>query len=221
MANTNSYQRQLKYAINRADYTSLRRYLTAANAAEDGTAAGCVHTLCFTSYLSRSLPAREQPPQAEDRYSLHYYNNDPTYLLLEQRNGSALTSAMVTEAECRALLAGETDWLLSRHNPVLRDFHTSLTERMLLPQMLLTYQRQVYTLDGLELSVALDTDIRTTLQHMDFLDPEQLAQDMADQEGRMLLEISYSSAIPDQILCLLEKAAPHRKLLSDTYGLPA
>ena len=120
---------------------------------------------------------------------------------------------MVTEAECRALLSGETGWLLARRNPVLRDFHTALSEQMLLPQVLLTYHREAYTLDGLDLWVALDSDIRTTLQHMDFLDPDQLARDTADQSGRMLLAISYSSGIPDDLLCLLEETAPRRRLL--------
>ena len=48
---------------------------------------------------------------------------------------------------------------------------------------------------------------------MDFLDPDQLARDTADQSGRMLLAISYSSGIPDDLLCLLEETAPRRRLL--------
>ena len=85
---------------------------------------------------------------------------------------------------------------------------------MLLPQVLLTYHREIYTLDGLDLWVALDSDIRASLQHMDFLDPELLARDTAGQEGRLLMEISYSSVIPDHVLCLLEETAPRRKLLA-------
>ena len=125
---------------------------------------------------------------------------------------------MVTEAECRALLAGETGWLLDRRNPVLRDFHAALTQQMLLPRVLLTYHREAYALDGMDLWVALDSDIRATLQHMDFLDPDLLARDTADQTGRMLLSISYSRAIPDELLCLLEETAPRRRLLPGERG---
>ena len=88
---------------------------------------------------------------------------------------------------------------------------------MLLPQVLLTYHREAYTLDGMDLWVALDSDIRTTLQHMDFLDPDLLARDTADQTGRMLLEISYSTTIPDSLLCMLEEIAPRRKPLPGTH----
>ena len=49
---------------------------------------------------------------------------------------------------------------------------------------------------------------------MDFLDPQLLEQDMEGQEGRILMEVSYSDRIPDDVLCLLEETAPRRRLLS-------
>lgn len=213
MAATNSYPHTLKYAITRTDYEALHSRLTIAADQESETSESWINTLFFASYRSRTLPARNQPAEDPFAFALHYYNNDPTYLLLEQYRGEEQESAMVTEAECRALLSGETGWLLARRNPVLRDFHTALTEQMLLPQVLLTYHREAYTLDGQDLWVALDSDIRATLQHMDFLDPDQLARDTADQAGRMLLAISYNRTIPDNLLCLLEETAPRRKLL--------
>ena len=217
MATTNPYPHTLKYAITRPDYEALHSRL-AATAGQETASESCVSTLLFASYRSRVLPARNQPAEAAPAFALHYYDNDPTYLLLERYQDEEQESAMVTEAECRALLAGETDWLLARRNPVLRDFHTSLTQQMLLPQVLLTYHREAYALDGMDLWVALDSDIRATLQHMDFLDPDLLARDTADQTGRMLLSISYSRAIPDELLCLLEETAPRRRLLPGERG---
>ena len=61
--------------------------------------------------------------------------------------------------------------------------------------------------------MALDTNIRASLQHMDFLDPQQLERDMVGQEGRILMEVSYSDRIPEDVLCLLEETAPRRRLL--------
>lgn len=213
MATTNSYPHTLKYAITKTDYEALHNRLSIA-ADQENMASECwINTLFFASYRSRTLPPRDQQAESPFSFALHYYNNDPTYLLLEQYRGQEQESAMVTEAECRALLAGETGWLLERRNPVLRDFHTALTEQMLLPQVLLTYHREAYSLDGQDLWVALDSDIRTTLQHMDFLDPDLLARDTANQAGRMLLAISYNRTIPDNLLCLLEETAPRRKLL--------
>ena len=214
MTKKHPYPHQLKYRITPADYTALRTRLSAA-ALEEGRS---VHTLLFDSYRGR-VPALTSGDAgldipADPRFSLHYFDDDPTYLLLERRQDQRSDGTMVTEAECRALLAGETDWLLDRRNPVLRDFHSSLTRRMLLPRVLLSYQREVYALEELDLWVALDTDIRTTLQHMDFLDPDLLARDTAGLTGQMLMEISYSSVIPDDILCLLEETAPRRRLLA-------
>lgn len=201
MTTTQPYQHQLLYQITPEDYNALRTRLSAAAPEASGT--GCVHTLRFNSY--RPLP--EDMEKAS--FALYYFDNDPTYLLLERRLGDERTTAMVAEAECRALLAGETDWLLERRNPVLREFYDGLTEQMLLPQVLLTYHREVYTLDGLDLWVALDTDIRSSLQHMDFLDPDLLARDTAGQEGQLRLAISYSNTIPENMVQLLARTAAH------------
>lgn len=212
MTKKRSPTRQMHYQITTEDYTALRAFLSARSEAER---AGNVHTMYFVSYLDWMEDGRDLavPGQAGAQFALHYYDNDPTYLRLERRLDGERTSAMVTEAECRALLAGETDWLLDRHDPLFQDFYDGLTERMLLPQMMLTFHREVYAADGLDLWVALDTNIRASLQHMDFLDPQQLERDMMDQEGRILMEVSYSDQIPDNVLCLLEEKAPRRRLL--------
>lgn len=215
MTKKQSPTRQMHYQITTEDYTALRTFLSARSEAER---AGNVHTMYFVSYLDWMEDGGELavPGQAGAQFALHYYDNDPTYLRLERRLDGTRTSAMVTEAECRALLAGETDWLLNRHDPLFQDFYDGLTERMLLPQMMLTFHREIYTADGLDLWVALDTNIRASLQHMDFLDPQQLERDMVDQEGRILMEVSYSDQIPDNVLCLLEEKAPRRRLLGST-----
>lgn len=209
---TTNYPRQMHYQITAEDYAALRACLVAR--AEERTVRS-VYTMFFASYRDRvptsSIGALLAPE--EMRFSLHYYDDDPTYLFLERQMGGRKSRAMVTEAECRALLAGETDWLLEQRNPLMLDFHRGLTERMLLPQMSVTYQREIYTADDLNLWVALDTDVRASLQHMDFLDPQMLERDTADQDGKILMEVSYSDRIPDDVLCLLEKNAPRRKLL--------
>lgn len=210
--------RQMHYQITPEDYAALRAHLS-ARAKSNGT--GRVHTMLFTSYRDRisDAPVGEtgNSEEASPRFFLHYYDGDPTYLHLERRKCGRRASAMVAEAECRALLAGETDWLLNRHNPLLQDFHNELTERMLLPQMLLTYHRELYTADGLDLCVALDTDVRSSLQHMDFLDPRQLERSALEQDGRILMEVSYGDRIPDRVRCLLEEKAPRRRLLRSGY----
>lgn len=206
--------RQLHYQITQSDHDALRARLSAG---VESTSSSCVHRMFFASYRDRitAQPIEELlvPSREEARFSLEYQDNDPSYLVLERRQDGLRTSAMVTEAECRALLSGETDWLLERHNPVLLDFYDGLTERMLLPQVLVSYRREIYTPEGLGLWVALDTDLRATLQHMDFLDPQRLAEDTAEQEGRILMEIGYSDTIPDHVLCFLEEAAPKRRLI--------
>lgn len=218
MENARPNGHELRYLLTPADYQALRGRLTAAGPEVSERGGGWVHTLGFASYIHKALPGRETGDRADARFSLRYYNSDPTFLLLERREGQTASTAMVTEAECRALLAGETGWLADRHDPVLRDFHTGLTERMLLPQMMLFYHRESYALsEDYGIWLALDTDISVSLEHEDFLDPELLARGAVAQTGRTLLEVSYTDTIPDRFLCLLEETAPRRQLMVERY----
>lgn len=212
------HPRQLHYQLTEEDYCALRACLSARTKKEK---AGSVHTMFFVSYrdyiTSQSGRARTDSEGTDSRFSLSYYDNDPSYLSLECRTGDQRSTAMVAEAECRALLAGETGWLLNRHDPLFMDFYNGLTRQMLLPKMMMTYQRETYTAGRLNLRVALDTGIRSSLEHMDFLDPTQLAQDMPTQTDRFLMEVNYSDQIPDDVICLLAEIAPRRKLLRGGY----
>lgn len=212
------HPRQLHYQLTQEDYYALRACLSARAEKEK---AGSVHTMFFTSYrdyiTSRSGGTEAASERDGSRFSLSYYDNDPSYLSLERRRKGRRSTAMVAEAECRALLAGETNWLLNRHDPLFWDFYDSLTRQMLLPKMMVAYQRETYTANRLDLHVALDTGIRSSLEHMDFLDPTQLVQDTSDQTGRYLMEVNYSDQIPDDVVCLLAEVAPRRKLLSSGY----
>lgn len=214
MTRNQSRLHHLHYQITPEDYAALRGCLS--DRVEERETRS-VYMMFFANYRDRipmslmgELLAVDRAPP---RFSLQYYDDDPTYLLLVRWLEGERTSAMVTEAECRALLTGETDWLLKRQNPLLLDFHEGLTERMLLPHMSVTCRREIYTANHMGLSVALHTDIRTTLEHMDFLDPRQFERDTADQDDRILMEVSYSDHIPDDVLYLLKQNAPRRKLL--------
>ena len=178
--------RCLRYQLTPADRDALRARLSPP-------AVRRVHKMVFSSYRGGSP------------FSLLYFDNDPSYLTLEQEDSG--TSAIVTEAECRALLSGETAWLQRRYDPVLTDFYNGITYQMLLPQVLFSYWREVYP------DLTLDTELRTSMQHMDFLDPQRLDRDTADQEARTLMKITYTDTIPASVLRLLAEAAPGRRLL--------
>lgn len=192
------YTHQRRYKITPADYAVLRARL--AESAPVSRALD-IRTLRFASYRKRlsgpfARNIQEIQEISEDLYfSLHYFDNDPSYLRLVRLRGEEHTYATIAEAECRALLSGETEWLMSRSNPVLRDFYDSLTGQMLLPQVMLSYRREIYQPEGADVWVALDSNIRSSLEYMNFLDPERLERDAAGQEGEYLLEISCPAGV--------------------------
>lgn len=206
-------RRRLYYRLTRSDHDALRSRLSGASAGAVG-----VHRMFFTSYRDRAAAQTVEellsPVGEETRFSLQYLDDDLSRLTLERRRGGRRASAVVDEAECRALLRGETDWLRGRREAALLDFYEGLTQRMLLPRMLVSCRREVYAAWSPAIQVALHTDLRSSMEYMDFLDPGRLARHTAEQEGEILMSIGYTDAIPDNVLSLLEEAAPGRKLLS-------
>ena len=196
MITMRTYRSHLRCRLTGENCRALRARLPA-----DRRTANSVHTLRFTSY-------RRDADSDGARYAMHYFDQDPDYVILERRTADAQVTATLTEAECRALLVGDTDWLLSRQDPMLREFHASIVREMLLPRILLTYQREYYTLEDGKTWVALNTDIRTTLEHMDFLNPEQLVRLTAGQEGEHILEVVCREDMPEDLRRLLREAVP-------------
>ena len=45
----------------------------------------------------------------------------------------------------------------------------------------------------------------------------EVAREAVARTGQALLEVSYTDTIPDRFLCLLEEAAPRRRMLVDRY----
>ena len=202
MTMTRTYRRHVRYRVTGQECRALREQLASIRQTDNR-----VHTLRFTSYR---LDAETEKQRG--RYALHYFDNDPSYLFLERRGEHALNSAILTEAECRALLAGDTDWLLGRRDPLLHDLHDSITRQMLLPSVLLSYRRERFDLPDKGAWLALNTDIRTTLEHMDFLDPEQLAVVTAKQPGEQMLEVGCQEELPEELAKVLNETVPQREL---------
>ena len=205
---------QRTYRLHRSDCAALLEQLEALQPEHQDICD--IHALCFASYMDGAPVIDREGPCSAAYYSLQYLHQDPTYLFLHHA-GSDTQPAMVTEEECRALLSGETDWLLARHNPLLRSFHDDLTENMFLPRTLLNCTRRTMTLPGGCVRFALHTDYRTAMPDMDFLDPQQLLPKLTPFESGIFLRITADGEIPDEILCMIREAAPRRRRTNNLF----
>ena len=204
--------REKLYTLTESDCAAMRQRLQAMQVPH--TDDGQIHALCFAGYAN-GIPSADGP-RTDEYYTLQYLHCDPSYLLL-RLVGSEAEETMVTEEECRALLAGETDWLLQRHNPLLRRFHEELTEYMLLPRILLSCTRERFTLPESGMVFTFHHDLRSTMEHMDFLDPQRLEPELEPEDTGICLHITAPDGIPDEILCLIRETAPRRRRFGGNY----
>ncbi len=126
--------------------------------------------------------------------------------------------APLTEAECRKILAGDTDFMLaSPHEPV-RELYCKMKTEQLRPRVLVSYVREPYVFAPGNIRVTFDSEIRSTLYHGEFL--EETVHDIpaTDRPGDIILEVKFDEFLPDIIASLIQCEGVRQQAFSK-YGI--
>lgn len=112
--------------------------------------------------------------------------------------------ALMTESACRMLLEGQLDWMLSDPSPLIQELYVKMKGSQLRPRVLVSYTREPYIYAPGNVRVTFDSNIRTTLWHNRFLEPQVRDICATDTPGQLILEVKYDDFLPDIILDLIQ-----------------
>lgn len=198
------YRNELKYAIDYADYLALRQRLrpimkTDRHVREDGRYT--IRSIYFDNFSDKALREKVDGAAKREKFRIRYYNDDFSYITLEKKmkynNLCLKLDAPITETECRMLLGGELDWMLVHPLPLVQELYAKMKGSLLRPRVLVSYTREPYIYAPGNVRVTFDSDIRTTLWHKDFLEPQVRDISAADTPGQMILEVKYDDFLPE------------------------
>ncbi len=125
--------------------------------------------------------------------------------------------AEITEAECRALLSGDTGWMLGHSEELVRELYCKMKSQQLRPRVLVSYKREPYVYAAGNVRVTFDSNIRTTLFHRDFLENQVRDIETEEVPGDMILEVKFDEFLPEIIACLLQTEGIRQQAFSK-YG---
>ena len=210
MKQQGTYRHELKYQIGIAEYFAIRQRIRPvmkldANASKDGRY--LIRSIYFDNADDKALREKKDGIQRREKFRIRYYNDDFSFIVLEKKmkhdNLCLKLNAVITEEECRALLSGNTKWMILHDSELVRELYVKMNSEQLRPRVLVSYMREPYVYEAGNVRVTFDSHIRTSLFHQEFL--ENNSQDILvlDSPGEMILEIKYDAILNSKKINLI------------------
>jgi len=218
------YRHELKYAISDADYHALRNRLRPImkpdpHVNSDGRY--LIRSIYFDNVDDKALREKIDGIAHREKFRIRYYNDDFSFITLEKKikdNNLCLKyDAVITEAECRKLLAGDLDWMKEHEQPLVRELYAKMKYQQLRPRVLVSYVREPYIYPPGNVRITFDSNIRTTLFQQDFLTKEVDDVSATDTPQDRILEVKYDAFLPQIIQDLIQLPAMRQQAFSK-YG---
>ena len=200
---------ELKHEISHGDYEALRRRLAPVMAHDPHTGPDglyAIHSLYFDNFADAALREKLDGAPAREKFRIRYYNDDLAVIRLEKkcklRGLTTKYSAPLTEAEVRALLAGDTGWMRSSEHGLVRELYTKMQTELLRPRQTVDYIREPFTYGPGNVRVTFDRAVSAGPADERFLAPHTDVP--ADVRGLVILEVKYDRFLPGHLAALLQ-----------------
>lgn len=206
-----TFRHELKYRIRPADYYAIRQRLRPVMKPDEHTRADgryLIRSIYFDNVQDKALREKINGVQKREKFRIRYYNDDFSFLMLEKkikRNNLCMKiDAELTKEECRAMLAGDTGWMISHPSGLVQELYCKMKSQQLRPRVLVSYVREPYVYKAGNVRVTFDSNIRSTLFHRRFLEETVTDIGVAGNPGEMILEVKFDAFLPEVIQSLLQ-----------------
>ena len=203
MSKAKDYRHEWKHEIDRSDMIAIRQRLRAVAKPDIHAVDGkyLIRSLYFDDPADRALREKLDGVDRREKFRIRYYNGDTSLIHLEKkskRNGLGIKEKEVlTEAEARAILDGDLDWMLASGRPLARELYSKMKSAGLRPKTIVDYTREPFVYAPGNVRVTLDHNIRTGLGCTDFLNADCVTVPAGD--APVILEVKWDAFLPDII----------------------
>ena len=197
------YRHEWKHEINVSDMIAVRQRLRAVAKPDPHAVDGryTVRSLYFDDFTDKALREKLDGVDRREKFRMRYYNADTSLIRLEKkskRSGLGTKStAVLTEAEARAVADGDLDWMPSSGRALVQELYSKMKSGGLRPRTIVDYTREPFVYAPGNVRVTLDYNIRTALGCTDFLDPDRITVPAGD--APIILEVKWDGFLPDII----------------------
>lgn len=211
MKNDNKIQmrHELKYPLGRGEYEALRRRCELVMARDPHVGADgsyTIESLYFDDLADSALMANYAGVSFREKFRIRRYGgrNETLHLEKKLKSGGLGTkfSAPMTEAELKALLSGDTSWMLKREDSLIHELYVRMKTEQLRPKTIVAYRREPFVYGPGNVRVTFDYDIRSGICSTDLLGEAVLVPAM---QNFVLMEVKWDSFLPDIIADIIQE----------------
>ena len=195
---------EIKIAINDADAAALRQRLRLVARYDEHAPEGgyLVRSLYFDTLRDLALREKLDSVNNREKFRIRCYDRDFSFIQLEKKskcNGlGEKAKARVTANEVKALLDGDLAWMNDPSRPVVVELLSKMRSQGLRPKVVVEYRREPFVYRPGNVRVTIDSDVRTGVGSLAFLDPAMpLVPVPGEQRG--VLEVKWDAFLPDII----------------------
>lgn len=195
---------EVKIAINDADAAALRQRLRLVARYDEHAPEGgyLVRSLYFDTLRDLALREKLDSVNNREKFRIRCYDRDFSYIQLEKKSKSnglgEKAKALVTAEEVAELLEGDLTWMNDPSRPVVVELLSKMRSQGLRPKVVVEYRREPFVYRPGNVRVTIDSDVRTGVGSLAFLDPAMpLVPVPGDQRG--VLEVKWDAFLPDII----------------------
>ncbi len=194
------YRHEWKYEINQSDIAAIRQRLKAVAASDAHAPDGAylVRSLYFDNLSDMVLREKLDGVNEREKFRIRYYNRDTSVIHLEKKSKRGglgnKQSASLTAREAQSIVDGDTDWMISHDDPLIRELYIKMRTKQLRPKTIVDYTREPFVYGPGNVRITLDYHIRTGLNGTDFLNPDCVMIPAGDEIA--VLEVKWDSFLP-------------------------
>ena len=217
------YRNELKYMVSEMQLALLEnriRNLIApdSHAGADGTYR--IRSLYFDDFEDTYYRENEMGTDPREKFRIRIYNGSAEWISLElKRKQHSMTqklSCLLTEEQCRELMAGRPLPFDASYPPVLQKLNLLMRTRLLRPKVIVEYDRTPFVEKLGNTRITFDRNIRSSNAVQSFLEREIPGRPIL-LAGKQILEVKYDEFLPDHLYRNLQLSHLRQTAFSKYY----
>ena len=217
------YRNEIKYLASETQLVLLENRIRNLiqpdrHAGADGTYQ--IRSLYFDDFENTYYRENEMGTDPREKFRIRIYNGDPGRISLElkkkQHSMTQKLSCLLTEEQCRELMAGRPLPADPSYPPVLQKMNLLMKTRLLKPKVIVEYDRTPFVEKLGNTRVTFDRNIRSSNAVASFLEKRVPARPIMPA-GKQILEVKYDEFLPDYLYRNLQLSHLRQTTFSKYY----